>query len=226
MKKTPVTVVIPAKNESRTIEELIKQCEKYSDKVLVSLSKNSTDSTRKILDELKVEYVIDHGKGKGDGMRCAISKLNSGIVVFIDADGSHNPEDIPSLVKPIHQNESDMVIGSRFLGGSDELGGDFDKFLRMFFTMCIGQMLIWRFKQKILDTQNGFRAISVQKLKQIKIVSKHTEIETELCIKFLKRKFRISEVPAHESSRLHGDSNINIWKDGWAYLGIFLRFIW
>ena len=155
--------------------------------------------------------------GKGDGMRCAIGIIKDGIIVFIDSDGSHIPSDIPKLVKPIIQGKADMVIGSRFLGGSEELHGDFDKFLRMFFGMCIAQIINWRFNTAIMDTQNGFRTIKAEVAKKLSLTSKHTEIETEMCMKCYKKGFRILEVPSMELKRKFGESNITLTKHGFKY---------
>jgi dolichol-phosphate hexosyltransferase len=156
-------------------------------------------------------------------MRCAIKHIKEGIIVFIDADGSHIPEDIPKLVKPLQDNKAEMVIGSRFLGGSEELHGDFNKFLRMFYSMCIAQIINWRFNQSIMDTQNGFRAIKVEVAKKLKLKSKHTEIETEMDMKCFKKRFRIIEVPSMELSRKHGESSISLWKHGPIYFWTVIK---
>lgn len=60
-----------------------------------------------------------------------IEHASSDIIVFIDADGSHSPDDIPGMVQPIKDGDADLVVGSRMRGGSDELHGDFLKFFRM-----------------------------------------------------------------------------------------------
>ncbi|MGB3862162.1 MAG: glycosyltransferase family 2 protein, partial [Candidatus Aminicenantaceae bacterium] len=125
-----VTVIIPTKNEERSIEKIINRCKKLADELLV-VDGHSKDNTRKIAEELGVRVVLDNGKGKGDGLRVGIREAREDIIVFIDADGSHDPEDIPKLVKPIQDGKADLVVGSRGKGGSDELHGDVEKLLRM-----------------------------------------------------------------------------------------------
>ena len=218
-----VTVIIPAFNEEKTIRQTIAGVRPYCGKVLVALAKRSNDRTEEIIKLMKVPYFRDRGFGKGDGMRLAIQKVNDGIIVFIDSDGSHISRDIPELVKPIADGRAEMVIASRFLGGSEELHGDFSKFLRMFFSMCIAQIINWRFKKTIMDTQNGFRAIDAQAAKKLSLISNHTEIETEMVMKCYKNRFRILEVPSRELKRKFGRSNINLWKHGWRYLWTVLR---
>tara|TARA_Y100000310_G_C20696421_1_gene826058 strand:- start:4851 stop:5537 length:687 start_codon:yes stop_codon:yes gene_type:complete len=221
--KQKVTVVVPAFNEEKTIKNIIEGVKPFCGTVLVVLAKKSRDKTKEIARSLGVKIIRDHGKGKGDGMRCAINRIKEGVIVFVDADGSHIIKDIPKVVKPIMENKADMVIASRFLGGSEELHGNFSKFLRMFFSMCIAQIINWRFKTEIMDTQNGFRAIKADVAKKLNLTSKHAEIETEMCMKCYKKGFRILEIPSMELSRKYGESSISLWKHGWMYIRAVFR---
>ncbi|MEM2956394.1 MAG: glycosyltransferase family 2 protein [Candidatus Pacearchaeota archaeon] len=223
MKKEKITVVIPAYNEEKTIGECIERCKKYADEIIVALAKNSNDETYKIAKSKGARIIRDNGLGKGDGMRCAINAIDRGIIVFIDCDGSHIPEDIPKLVKPILQNKADMVIASRFLGGSEELQGDFDKSLRLFFSICIAKIINLRFKTKIMDTQNGFRAIKAEIAKKLNLKSNHTEIETEMNMKCSKLGYRIIEVPSKELKRKYGQSHVSLLKHGPRYFLTVLK---
>ena len=221
--KESVTVVIPAHNEERTIKDVIKSVKGYCDFILVVVSKKTKDRTKEIAKSLGVKVIVDNGLGKGDGMRCAINQINGGIIVFFDADGSHIAKDIPKLVNPIIENKTDMVIASRYLGGSEEFQGDFNKFLRIVYGMVIALVIHWRFKVPMLDTQNGFRAIRARLAKALNLKSKHTEIETEMCMKCLKKKYQILEVPSMELKRKYGDSNIVLWKHGWKYVWVIIK---
>jgi dolichol-phosphate mannosyltransferase len=216
--KQKITAVIPALNEEKTIKDTITRAKPFCDTILVVLAKRSKDKTNEIARSLGAEIIRDHGKGKGDGMRCAVNEIKDGIIVFIDADGSHIPEDIPQIVEPIMEDKADMVIASRFLGGSEELHGDFGKFLRMLFSMCIAQIMNWRFRTSIMDTQNGFRAITASAAKKLNLTSNHTEIETEMCMKCYKKGFKIVEVPSRELKRKFGDSSISLTRDGPKYM--------
>ena len=122
-------VVIPAKNESGRIEEVIQSVQPYCDEVLV-VDGHSEDATRQIAKRLGARVVLDNSRGKGDGVRTGIKKARGEIIVFIDGDGSHEPSDIPRLLQPIIDGEADMVVGSRSLGGSDELRMDFENLIR------------------------------------------------------------------------------------------------
>ena len=187
------------------------------------VSKKSKDRSKEIAERKGTVVLIDNGKGKGEGIRCAVKRIKRDIVVFIDADSSHDPKDIPRIIKPIEDGKAEMVIGSRFLGGSGELHGDFNKFLRMFFSMCIAQTINWRFNKNLMDTQNGYRAMKTAVLKRLRLESVHTEIETELCIKCLKRGYRILEVPSYEGKRIHGMSSLSLWRHGPRYLYVIIK---
>lgn len=216
--KVKITVVIPAYNEEQNIGKTINEVKPFCDNIIASVAKKSKDRTAEIAKQLGAKVIFDHGLGKGDGIRSSIEYLEDGVVVFIDSDGSHIASDIPSIVQPIIENKADMVIASRFLGGSEELHGDFNKFLRMFFSMCIAQIINWRFKTEMQDTQNGYRAFKVSVLKDLNLTSNHTEIETEMCMKCIKKNYRILEVPSRELKRSAGKSNISIFKHGKRYI--------
>ncbi len=221
--KQKVTAVVPVFNEEKTIKKVIEGIRPFCDELLVVIAKKSNDKTKEIISSIGAKYFIDQGFGKGNGMRLAISKINGGIIVFIDADGSHIPKDIPKLVDPILQGKADMVIASRLLGGSEELHGDFNKSLRMFFSICIAQIINWRFQSSIMDTQNGFRAIDAKAAKKLDLKSNHTEIETEMVMKCLKNKYNILEVPSMELKRRFGESNIRLCRHGWRYLWTVIK---
>lgn len=215
---TKVTCIIPAYNEEKTIREVVKSVKPYCDDILVVLAKKSSDRTKDILNEMKTSYILDHGKGKGDALRCAINAVSEGILVFFDADGSHIAKDIPEVVKPIKDGAAEMVLASRFTGGSMELHGTFSKFMRVFLAMCIAQVINWRFRTAIGDTQNGFRAIKSEVAKQLHLEANIFDIETEMVMKCYKKRYRILEVPSRELARKHGQSGIKIWKMGWVYI--------
>jgi glycosyltransferase involved in cell wall biosynthesis len=204
-----ITVVIPAKNEVRTIAGIVAKAKKHAAEVIV-VDGHSTDGTTDEAQRAGAVVVQDHGKGKGDAIRTVIPFISKQITVFMDADGSHDPEDIPRLVRPIADNGADHVSGSRLLGGSSELHGGFDEFLRLtgssFITACIG----FRFKARISESQNGFRAIKTEVLKKLDLGENSTTIEQEMVIKTLRKGFRLDEVPTHEYARAFGRSHIRI----------------
>jgi dolichol-phosphate mannosyltransferase len=126
-------------------------------------------------------------------------------------------------VEPILKDEADHVTGSRLIGGSSELHGGFDEFFRLMGSSFITACINWRFKVRLSDSQNGFRAIRTDVMKQLGLTSNITTIEQEMIMKTLKKGFRMAEVPAHEEKRVAGYSKIDLKKVWLAYLYNFIK---
>jgi glycosyltransferase involved in cell wall biosynthesis len=219
-------VVIPAKDEEKSIGEIIEGCLKYAKRVLV-IDGYSKDKTREIAEKSGADVVLQKGKGKGSAIRTSAEYVSDDeIVVFIDADGSHDPEDIPKLIKPIQEGKADHVTGSRLFGGSSELHGGFDEFMRLtgssFITFCINN----KFNVRLSDSQNGFRAIRGAVLKDLDLRENITTIEQEMIIKTLKKGYKMDEVPAHEYRRKYGESHIEMHRVFFRYVFSFIKYLY
>ncbi len=214
--KEHITVVIPAKNEAEMIAEIIESVRPFAHEVLV-VDGHSDDGTFEIATRCGARVIRDRGRGKGDAIRCAIAEIQTPFVVFIDADGSHDPQDIPKLALPLIEGIYDHVTGSRLIGGSSELHGGFDECFRLMGSSFITACINWRFKVRLSDSQNGFRAIKLEVLKQLDLKEDVTTIEQEMIIKSLRKGFKMGEVPTHEYPRKYGTSKINIYKAAFRY---------
>jgi len=208
--------VIPAKNEEEGIEKIIKNVSRFVDEVLV-VDGHSKDKTRQIAKECGAKVVLDGGKGKGDGIRTGIRKAKGDIIVFIDADGSHNPKDIPKLIKPIKNEKADLVVASRAKGGSDEIRLDLDGLFRQIGSEIAAILVNFRWRANLTDIQNGFRAIRRKTALALKLESDGFEIEEEMIMKCLKRGVRIMEVAGHEYQRRWGVSKLPT-TQAWRFL--------
>jgi len=204
-----VTAVIPTRNEEQTIAMVVEECRRYAGTVLV-VDGRSTDATVEHARQAGALVCYDDGRGKGSALSIAVAEVKTPICVFIDADGSHDPIDIPLLVAPIKKGLADQVIGSRLLGGSDELHGGGDEFLRLTGSTFITYMINLRFGARLSDSQNGFRAIRTTVYKAIAPRSRHTTIEMELLMKALALGYKVEEVPTHELARVAGYSKISL----------------
>ncbi|MBI4831534.1 MAG: glycosyltransferase [Candidatus Lindowbacteria bacterium] len=223
-RKQRVAVVIPTREEEEAIADLIKYCKPYADELLV-VDGHSTDHTREIVEKLGCRAILDNGKGKGDAVRLALNSVKSEIIVFIDADYSHRPADIPRLVCPILRDEADHVVGARLKGGSDELHGTFSKFIRMLGSDIITLGVNLRFGTNLTESQNGFRAIRRDVALKLGLKENITTIEQEMTIKTLRHRYRLVEVPCHEYARRYGDSKIKVWKVAAKYVYTWLKFL-
>ena len=222
MPELRVTVVIPAKDEEGLIGEIVDQVKVYGDEVLV-VDGRSRDRTADIATAHGARVIRDGGRGKGEALRIALGAATGEIVVFIDADGSHDPADIPRLVAPIRAGEADLVIGSRGKGGSDELHGTIDQFVRYVGSQLIMLAINYRWNVRMTDSQNGFRAIRRDVGAQLGLTSNLATIEQEMLMKALKQGYRVGEIASHEYERRWGSSKVIVWKIWFHFVWSFLR---
>ncbi|MEX2273409.1 MAG: glycosyltransferase family 2 protein [Vicinamibacterales bacterium] len=222
MPSSRVTVVIPTRDEEGLIAEIIEGVRPHADEVLV-VDGHSRDRTREIAHANGARVVLDGGKGKGEALRMSLHEATGDIVVFIDADGSHDPKDIPAMVAPIQSGDFDLVIGSRGRGGSDELHGTIEQFIRYIGSQLITLAINYRWNVRLTDSQNGFRAIRRDVGAKLGLTSNLTTIEQEMLMKALKHGHRVTEVPSHEYERKWGTSKVVVWKLWFAYVSNFLR---
>ena len=219
-----VSIVIAAKQEALSIGEVLYRTAPFAGEVFVVVG-GSSDGTFDVAKAGGATVLHDGGKGKGEALRRAIPLIRTPVTVFLDADGSHDPEDIPLLVEPILSGEADHVTASRLRGGSSELHGGFDEFFRLtgssFITACIN----WRFGCRLSDSQNGFRAVRTSVLQQLDLRENGTTIEQEMIIKTLRRGWRMAEVPSHEHPRVHGRSHIRVWRSAPRYVYSLVKYL-
>ncbi len=222
MPPSSITVVIPTRDEEGGIAEIIDSVRSSCDEILV-VDGHSKDQTREIAAARGARVVLDHGKGKGGALRQSITEAKSDILVFIDADGSHDARDIPAMVAPIKADQFDLVVGSRGRGGSDELHGTLGQFIRYVGSQLIMLAINYRWNVRLTDSQNGFRAIRRDVGRKLGLTSNLTTIEQEMLMKALRKGFRVGEIPSHEYERKWGTSKVVVWKLWFAYVWSFLR---
>lgn len=202
--KPKVFAVIPAHNEEHTIGRVVKETLKYVDKVLVvdDASQDQTRAKAEMCGALTVKRNICQGVGAAisTGLTKAL-ELGANIIVTLDADGQHNPKEIPKLLTPIINREADLVLGSRFLG-SMENPDPIRLFGNRLFTFIINRMT----RKKLTDTQCGFRAFT-QKVVNPLSFSSFTYTQ-EMIIRAAKNGIKIKEVPVHVKSRRIGNSRV------------------
>lgn len=222
--KLKISLIIPAKNEDMSIEEVIKGAKHFVDELLL-IDGHSTDNTRDIAEKNGARVLLDNKIGKGDGIRIGIREAKGDIIVFIDADCSHDPEDIPRLTQPIIDGKADMVIGSRMTGGSDELSGNFSRFVRLTGSHILLLIINYRWNVRLTDCQNGFRAIKTEVARKINLKENFHTIEEEMVMKCLKNNYIISETPSHEYERKYGSSTLKLrsswYRFGWCIMKNF-----
>ena len=189
-----LVVGIPAFNEEKNIAGIITKLKDVTDKIIVC-DDGSSDLTATIAEQLGT-IVIKHEKnlGYGAAIRSIFLKaktLDSNTLVTFDADGQHRVEDIQSVIKPINDHVSDVVIGSRFLDDSEKEVPNYRKVGIKVITKITNASI----KKQLTDSQSGFRAYSKEVLNEINPSEMGMGISTEILIKAASKNFKISEVP-------------------------------
>jgi glycosyltransferase involved in cell wall biosynthesis len=217
-----ISIVIPAKNEARSVGAIIEKSKLFGHEVIL-IDGHSKDETQNIARKYGVQCFKDNGKGKGAAIQLGIKKAKGDIIVFLDADGSHNPEDIPKLVEPILKNRADMVIASRLRGGSEDFEDYCISLIRTIGSVIITLVINLRWKSKITDSQNGFRAIRTEHARKLYLTENLTTIEQQMVMRCLKKGLFIEEVPIREQKRLYGTSKFTLRKVSLSYLWCLIR---
>jgi len=219
-----LTIVIPAKTEYENLLIHLEEIIPYGDQVII-MDATNCEKTKGLATKYGIEFYVQDDKGKGSAIREVRQYITSDITIFIDADGSHDPKEIPDIITPIILDEADHVTPSRMKGGSDELFGDFGEFIRLMGQSIITLGINYYFKQEITDSQNGFRGLKTDLLKSLELVEKITTIEQEMVIKTLKMGKKLIEVQSHEYRRSSGYSHINVKKVSFRYVYSWIKYL-
>ena len=185
-------VIIPALNEEAAIGSIVKRSLKYVDDVLV-IDDGSTDNTSRIAEDAGARVIKHYNNlGKGVSLRDAFGEvLGYDVVVTIDGDGQHNPDEIPNLTRPIIEGRADFVNGSRYLDGFDD---DTPAYRR------VGQRVLdiatnITSGTNVTDSQSGFRAFSGKTIKFFRFRDTGFGIESEMLADAAEHNLKIIEVP-------------------------------
>jgi glycosyltransferase involved in cell wall biosynthesis len=202
-------VIIPAFNEENAVGKVVKAIPKdWVDKIIV-VNNNSTDNTRAAAEQEGAIVLDQTIKGYGNACLKGIGYVKSmkekpNVIVFLDADYSDYPEQLPELVNPILEGGMDMVIGSRALGQRE--GGS------MTFPQVFGNWLATRlirlfYGYKFTDL-GPFRAIRWDRLVELNMQDKTFGWTVEMQVKAAKKKFKCTEVPMQYRNRI-GKSKVS-----------------
>lgn len=184
---------IPAYNEEDTISDLVKSAKKFVDKVIVC-DDGSTDDT---LNNAKLAgaEIISHKKNQGYG--AAITTLfdycrmqNADVMITLDGDGQHDPNQIPILLDTISQHSVDVVLGSRFLDNNTDTPGYRKRGIKI-----ITSAANFGADFKVSDAQSGFRAYSKSAINAIHPTEQGMAVSTEILLKISNKGLSLAEVP-------------------------------
>ena len=218
-----VTAVIPAYDEQWTISQIVRTAKQYADDVIV-VDDGSEDGTGELAVSAGASVIrIPKNTGKGHALAIGLSTAamnGCNVVVCLDADGQHNPADIPRIVQPIVEGKADMVIGSRFLSReSKDLIPAYRKVGQSILTSAtnFGSMV------KITDSQSGYRAFTKEVIRGFAFSESGMGIESEMIRNAARSGARIQEVPIDARYEGLKSSTYSPGSHGMTVLGSIIR---
>ncbi|HBB76907.1 MAG: hypothetical protein A3J18_02485 [Candidatus Levybacteria bacterium RIFCSPLOWO2_02_FULL_40_18] len=207
MDKTKVSIIIACKNEGEGIKKVLESVRKYSSDIIV-VDGHSGDGTEEMVRGFGARFFLDNKKGRGDALKIGIKKAKKDVVLFFDADGSHDEKDIPNFVRPILEKRADLVIGSRRTGGSADIIVNLTGIVRSAGCDFLVAMVNHKFKTNLTDILYSFRAIRASTVKKIALHSDDFGIEQEMVVSCLKLGYVVKEIPSREKARGWGKSKL------------------
>jgi glycosyltransferase involved in cell wall biosynthesis len=184
-----VWVIIPAYNEGKRIGEVIDKTKNYAKNIVV-VDDGSIDDTIKVAKEkgvIVLEHLLNMGKGTAlkTGCEFALEK-GAKIMIAMDADGQHDPAEIPNFLKALEGN--DIVFGYR------KMTKEMPNVLK-FGNWFISKMMALLFEIELKDTQSGYRSFTADAYKQISWEAQNYDVESEMIVKVGKKKLKYKEIP-------------------------------
>ena len=220
-----VSVVMPVYNERDTIEEILRRVDATGIvHEIIVVDDASTDGTRLFLQGLahpRVRLICHlYNRGKGRALRTGFEAATGDIVLVQDADLEYDPADYPELIRPIADGVADVVVGSRFLGGTHRV---------LYFWHYLGNRFLTSLSNvltnlNLTDMECCYKVLRTTVLRQLDLRSNRFGIEPELIARVAQLGCRVYEVPVSYFGRDYAQGKKITWKDGVAALWHILRF--
>lgn len=212
-----ISVIIPAKNEAPSISTVITQIRQLiPDAEIIVVNDGSSDNTAQLAEAAGAQ-VISHpySKGNGAAIKTGARAASGDVLVFMDADGQHDPTDIPRLLSGLDDGH-DMVVGARQGGSQANLGrGLANGFYNRLASYMTGQ--------RVEDLTSGFRAVRARKFREfIYLLPNGFSYPTTSTMAFFRAGYSVAYTPIHAAKRI-GNSHIQPLKDGIRFLLIIFK---
>lgn len=212
-----LSIILPAKNEALAIGTTvagIRQC--YPDAEVIVVNDGSSDSTAEVA-EAAGARVVHHpySKGNGAAIKTGARAASGEIIVFMDADGQHDPADIPRLLALIEQGH-DMVVGARQKGSQASMG-------RGLANGLYNRLASAMTGHRVEDLTSGFRAVRADKFREfLYLLPNGFSYPTTSTMAFFRAGYSVAYVPIHAAKRI-GNSHIRLLRDGSRFLLIIFK---
>lgn len=213
-----IAVLIPCYNEAAAIGMVVADFKAaLPDATVYVYDNNSTDGTAQVAADAGAVVRHEPKQGKGNVVRRMFREIDADCFLMADGDGTYPAKAAPEMVKPVLEGQADMVIGDRlsttyFSENKRPLHNSGNKLVRSLINH------LWNVE--IHDIMTGYRAFSPRYVKLFPVMSEGFEIETEMTIHALDKRFNIEERPIEYSDRKDGASKLNTVKDGFKILKI------
>jgi glycosyltransferase involved in cell wall biosynthesis len=224
-----ISVVVPAFDEERTIEEVVRRVAGAGLRVeIIVVDDGSRDGTAAVLARLDGEIdglrtlVQPVNRGKGAAVRVGIAASKGDFVVIQDADLEYDPKDLPTLLGPLLEGRADAVYGTRLRGGEPQRAHLFWHYAGNRFLSLLTNVL---YNTTISDMEVGYKAFRGDLIRSIDLVSDDFRFEPEVTAKILRTPgVRLFEVPISYYGRTFEEGKKITWRDGIKAVGALLRF--
>jgi len=219
-----IVVILPAYNEEQTIADTIKDFySEIPEAEIWVINNRSKDNTEIIanntIKELRCKGGVmnENRPGKGNALRHAFYEIDADIYILSDADMTYPAHHVHDLIAPIISNKADMVVGDRHSSGhyANENKRKFHNFGNDLVKNLVNKL----FKGNLADIMSGYRALNKRFVKSYPVLVEGFEIETDMTLHALDKRFRITEVSVDYKDRPEGSfSKLNTFKDGFKVL--------
>lgn len=209
-----IAVLIPCYNEELTIEKVIKDFKKELPNADIYVyDNNSKDKTAEIARRNGAIVRHEYRQGKGNVVRSMFRDVDADIYVMVDGDDTYPAEEVHKLIKPIEEGRADMVIGDRLTNGTYQKENK--RHFHEFGNNLVRKSINVLFKTNLKDIMTGYRVFNKIFVKNMPVMSPKFEIETEMSLHALDKKFIIEEIPIVYRDRPAGSvSKLNTVSDG------------
>ena len=231
MNAEKIVVILPAYNEELTIEETIRDfhCQLPEASIWI-INNKSVDNTeviaRRTLDELGCAggIIKELRQGKGNAVRRAFLNIEADIYILADADMTYPASAVRYLIAPIQTGEADMVVGDRHSAGN--YAAENKRLLHGFGNRLVKRIVNFLFNADLKDIMSGYRVFSKLFVKNYPIMVNGFEIETDMTMHALDKRFRIVEIPVEYKDRPSGSSSkLNTFRDGFRVLNTIVNIL-
>ena len=217
-----VAVLIPCYNEAVTIGKVVDDFRRVLPEATVYVyDNNSSDGTASIAAEHGAVVRAERRQGKGNVVRQMLRDIDADYYVMVDGDDTYPAEAAPELLAPLMADEADMSVGDRLSNGT--YGEENDRAFHGFGNDLVRTLIKWIYGFEFSDVMTGYRAFNAVFAKTMPVLSPGFEIETELSIHAVDKRWRIAEVPIDYRDRPEGsESKLNTFSDGMKVLAMIM----